>query len=167
MPKFKVSNTKKIVIIGIGNTIYSDEGVGVHMIPYLEEALAGYQNVEIVEGATDGMKLLEPVEDADYLIIVDAINAKKRDGELITIRNEEIPQYFGIKMSIHQVGFQEVLFAARLQERLPVEMVMFGIQPASLELGVELSEIVKEKIPKLVENIVQQVHSWSEKCEAV
>lgn len=159
--------SKQIKIIGIGNTLYSDEGVGVHIIPYLEEALAEYPDIEIVEGATDGMKLLEPVEEADYLIIIDAINAQRPGGELITIRNEELPQYFGIKMSIHQVGFQEVLFAARLQERLPEEMVMFGIQPASLELGVELSEIVKQNLPKLVANVIEQVQYWSEKNEAV
>ncbi|MGA8941363.1 MAG: HyaD/HybD family hydrogenase maturation endopeptidase [Thermoactinomyces sp.] len=157
------SDKKNIKVIGIGNTLYSDEGVGVHLLPYLEEALAGFENVEIIEGATDGMKLLEPVEEADYLIIIDAINAGKPAGELITIRNREIPKYYGVKMSIHQVGFQEVLFAADLQERLPEEMVMFGIQPASLELGVELSDTVKEKLPELVANVVEQVRQWSEK----
>lgn len=153
---------KQVKILGIGNTLYSDEGVGVHLIPYLEKALVGYPNVEVIEGATDGMKLLEPVEEADYLIIIDAINAGKPGGELITIRNEELPKYFGIKMSVHQVGFQEVLFAARLQERLPEEMVMFGIQPATLELGVELSDIVKERMPALVAKVVEQVQVWSE-----
>lgn len=161
------TDKKKINIIGIGNTLYSDEGVGVHLLPFLEEALAKYPHVEIIEGATDGMKLLEPVEEADYLIIIDAINAGKADGELITIRNDEIPQYFGIKMSIHQVGFQEVLFAARLQQRLPEEMVMFGIQPASLQLGVELSPIVKERMPELAATIIEQVRHWSGECEAV
>jgi hydrogenase maturation protease len=154
--------TGKINIIGIGNTLYSDEGVGVHILPYLEEALAGYSNVEVIEGATEGMKLLGPVEDADYLIIVDAVNAGKPGGELITIENAAIPKYFGVKMSVHQVGFQEVLFAAYLQERLPKEMIMFGIQPASLELGLELSETVKEKVPELVASIIEQVKRWSE-----
>lgn len=161
------TETKKIKIIGIGNTLYSDEGVGVHIIPYLEEALTEYSHVEIIEGATDGMKLLEPVEEADYLIIIDAINAGKPGGELITIRNDEIPRYFGVKMSVHQVGFQEVLFAARLQERLPEEMVMFGIQPESLELGIELSDIVKAKLPTLTASVVHQVECWSKRNEAV
>lgn len=161
------TQSKKIHIIGIGNTLYSDEGVGVHLLPFLEDALSNYSHVEIIEGATDGMKLLEPVEEADYLIVIDAINAGKPVGELITIRNEEIPQYFGIKMSIHQVGFQEVLFAARLQERLPEEMVMFGIQPESLELGIELSAVVKKRLPELVAMVVEQVNCWSEPSEAV
>lgn len=162
-----IRKDKQIKIIGIGNTLYSDEGVGVHLLPYLEEALSKYSHVEIIEGATDGMKLLEPVEEADYLIIIDAINAGRQGGELITIRNDEIPRYFGIKMSIHQVGFQEVLFAANLQERLPEDMVMFGIQPESLELGLELSDIVKERLPDLVARVVEQVRCWSDPCEAV
>lgn len=156
------TKTKQIKIIGIGNTLYSDEGVGVHLLPYLEEALGGFDNIELIEGATDGMRLLEPVEEADYLIIIDAINAGKPGGELITIRNEEIPKYYGVKMSVHQVGFQEVLFAADLQGRTPEDMVMFGIQPASLELGLELSETVKSKVPELVASIVEQVRKWSE-----
>lgn len=157
------SKIKQIKIIGIGNTLYSDEGVGVHLLPSLEEALSDYENIEIIEGATDGMKLLGPVEEADYLIIIDAINAGKPGGELITIRQEEIPKYYGVKMSVHQVGFQEVLFAADLQQRLPEEMIMFGIQPASLELGLELSETVKKRLPDLVSSIVEQVRLWSEK----
>lgn len=157
-----VARTEPIKIIGIGNTLFSDEGVGVHLLPYLEEALTDFTNVEIIEGATDGMKLLEPVEEADYLIIIDAINAGKPAGELMMICNEEIPKYYGVKMSVHQIGFQEVLLAADLQERLPKEMIMFGIQPATLELGLELSHIVKTKIPELVTNVVDQVRRWSE-----
>lgn len=170
MPKVKsVTNPilagKKINIIGIGNTLYTDEGVGVHILPYLEEALAGFDNVEIIDGATDAMRLLEPVEEADYLIIVDAVNAGKPGGELITLRQEEIPKYYGVKMSVHQIGFQEVLLAADLRGRLPKEMVMFGVQPASLELNVGLSETVKEKIPELTKSVVEQVQKWSDNSE--
>lgn len=153
---------KQIKIIGIGNTLYSDEGVGVHVLPYLREKLTNINNLEIVEGTTDGIRLLDPVEAADYLIIIDAINAGKLAGELITIEGEEIPKYYGIKMSIHQVGFQEVLSAAMLRDRLPEKMIMFGIQPYSLELGLELSEIVKAQLTKLVEMVIEQVNTWNE-----
>lgn len=160
----KFTTEKNIKIIGIGNTLYSDEGVGVHIIPYLDNALLKVPNLEIVEGTTDGIKLLEPVEDADYLIIVDAINAGKKPGTIITIKDEEIPKYYGIKMSIHQVGFQEVLSAAMFRERLPEKMIMYGIQPESLELGLELSETVTKQLPKLVDIILQQVKTWSEEA---
>lgn len=160
------NDIKRIKIIGIGNTLYHDEGVGVHILPYLEKRLEGFHHVEIIEGATDGIKLLGPVEEADYLIVIDAINAGKKAGELITIRNEEIPNYLGVKMSVHQIGFQEVLFAAKLLDRLPKEIVMFGIQPESLEFGIGLSKIVEEKLEELADNVVQQVEQWSEQNES-
>lgn len=152
--------TNKITILGIGNTLYSDEGVGIHVLPLLEKALANYENVEIIEGATDGMRLLGPVEDAHYLLIIDAINAGSKGGTLITISNDEIPQYFGVKMSIHQVGFQEVLFASKIRGKLPNEMVMIGVQPESLALGVELSQTVRAVLPDLVNAVVEQVKKW-------
>ncbi|CCQ97300.1 Hydrogenase maturation protease [[Clostridium] ultunense Esp] len=149
-----------ITILGIGNTLYSDEGVGVHALPLLEEAFAGYDNVELVEGSTDGIKLLGPVESADYLIVIDAINAGKEGGSLIFLYDDEIPAYYGIKMSIHQVTFQEVLFAAKLREAYPNKIVMIGVQPVSLELGVELSEKVRESLPHLVAKVKEQVDAW-------
>lgn len=152
--------TKKITILGIGNTLYSDEGVGVHVLPLLEEALKGYENVEVIEGATDGIRLLGPVEETDYLLILDAINAGKVGGTLITINNDEIPQYFGVKMSIHQLGFQEVLFAARIREKLPEDMVMIGVQPESLEFGIEMSQTVKDVLPEVVAAVTSQVEKW-------
>ncbi|MEC1697555.1 HyaD/HybD family hydrogenase maturation endopeptidase [Schinkia azotoformans] len=161
MTKLKNKQTNKISILGIGNTLYSDEGVAIHVLPLLENALAGFENVEIIEGATDGMRLLGPVEEADYLLIIDAINAGEAGGTLITISNDDIPQYFGVKMSIHQVGFQEVLFASKIRDKLPNEMVMIGVQPESLVLGVELSDPVRAVLPDLVIAVVEQVKKWS------
>ncbi|HEY2421092.1 MAG TPA: hydrogenase maturation protease, partial [Neobacillus sp.] len=90
-------HNQKITILGIGNTLFSDEGVGIHLLPILENALKDYENIEIIEGLTDGMKLLGPVEDAENLIIIDAINAGKEGGTIITLQGDEIPAYFGIK----------------------------------------------------------------------
>ncbi len=149
-----------IKIIGIGNMLYSDEGVGVHVIPSLEEMFENYPQVEVIEGSTDGIRLLEPVEATNHLIIIDAINAGKEPGTLITLINRELPIYFGIKMSIHQLGFQEVLGMALLRERLPENMVMFGLQPASLKLGMELSEEIKQQLPLLIKAVKQQVDEW-------
>jgi hydrogenase maturation protease len=153
---------KKITILGIGNTLFSDEGVGIHLLPILEEALKDYENIEIIEGLTDGMKLLGPVEDAENLIIIDAINAGKEGGTIIALEGDEIPAYFGIKMSIHQLGFQEVLLAAKMRERYPEQIVMFGMQPSSLQMGIELSEKNQEKLGDLAQVVMDQVNRWRE-----
>jgi hydrogenase maturation protease len=150
----------KITILGIGNTLFSDEGVGIHLLPLLEEALKDVENIEIIEGLTNGMKLLGPVEDAENLIIIDAINAGKEPGTIITLVGDEIPAYFGIKMSIHQLGFQEVLLAAKLRERYPKKIMMFGMQPTSLQMGIELTDTNQKKLGELAKTVIDQVKRW-------
>jgi hydrogenase maturation protease len=157
-----VMKTNKITILGIGNTLFSDEGVGIYLLPILETALKDYENIEFIEGLTDGMKLLGPVEDAENLIIIDAINAGKPGGTIIKLEGDEIPAYFGIKMSVHQMGFQEVLLAAKLRERYPKQIVMYGMQPTSLELGIGLTETNQARLEELAKSIICQVESWSE-----
>jgi hydrogenase maturation protease len=153
---------QKITVLGIGNLLYSDEGVGIHILPLLEERLSHYENVEVIEGSTDGMRLLGTIEETDYLIVVDAVNAGKDAGTIVTLVDDEIPAYFGVKMSIHQLGFQEVLSAAKIRETCPKHMILFGVQPASLELGLQLSPIVQAQLPQLAEKVVQQVKKWWE-----
>lgn len=156
----KTNKTPRITILGIGNTLFSDEGVGIHLLPILEDKFQNDADIEIIEGLTDGMKLLGPVEDAENLIIIDAINAGKEGGTIIALKGDDIPAYFGIKMSIHQMGFQEVLLAAKMRERYPKQIVMFGMQPTSLELGVELTEINRAKLPELAKAVIGQVNAW-------
>jgi hydrogenase maturation protease len=150
----------KITILGIGNTLFTDEGVGIHLLPILQEKFKNDLDIEIIEGLTDGMKLLGPVEDSENLIIIDAINAGKDPGTIISLQGDEIPAYFGVKMSIHQMGFQEVLLAAKLRERYPKRIAMFGVQPASLELGVQLTKTISEKLPGLAAAVINQVDDW-------
>ncbi|MDP4156845.1 MAG: hydrogenase maturation protease, partial [Bacillota bacterium] len=86
--------------------------------------------------------------------------AGKDPGTIISLQGDEIPAYFGVKMSIHQMGFQEVLLAAKLRERYPKRIAMFGVQPASLELGVELTKTISEKLPGLAAAVINQVDDW-------
>ena len=106
------------------------------------------------------MSLLGPVEDTDYLIVIDAINAGKEGGSIIELRGDEIPAYYGVKMSIHQLGFQEVLLASKLREKYPKHIVMIGMQPTSLELGIGLSTTNEAQLPKLIHLVEQQVNTW-------
>jgi len=153
-------NRNQITILGIGNTLYTDEGLGVHALAALQEKYGMDQQVELVDGSTDGMSLLGPVEDTDYLIVIDAINAGKEGGHIIELHGNDIPAYYGIKMSIHQLGFQEVLLASKLRERYPKNIVMLGMQPTSLELGIGLSETNEAQLPELIKLVEQQVNKW-------
>lgn len=150
----------KITILGVGNTLYSDEGVGIHLLPILEDEFKDEENIEIIEGSTDGIKLLGPIEDTDNLIIIDAINAGKEGGEIIALEGDDIPAYFGIKMSVHQMSFQEVLMAVKLRERYPKNIMMFGMQPSSLEFGLGLTKTNQAKLPDLARAVIDQVNHW-------
>lgn len=154
------NNRNHITILGIGNTLYTDEGLGVYALPPLEKLYGVDEQVELVDGSTDGMSLLGPVEDTDYLIVLDAINAGKEGGHIIQLQGDEIPAYYGVKMSIHQLGFQEVLLASKLRERYPKNIVMIGMQPTSLELGIGLSETNEAQLPELVQLVEMQVNKW-------
>ena len=153
-------NRNQITILGIGNTLYTDEGLGVHALAALQEKYGMDQQVQLVDGSTDGMSLLGPVEDTDYLIVIDAINAGKEGGHIIELHGNDIPAYYGIKMSIHQLGFQEVLLASKLREKYPKNIVMIGMQPTSLELGIGLSETNEAQLPQLLKLVEQQVNKW-------
>ena len=153
-------NRNQITILGIGNTLYTDEGLGVHAIEALEKQYGQDVQVELIDGSTDGMSLLGPVEDTDYLIVIDAINAGKEGGTIIELHGNDIPAYYGIKMSIHQLGFQEVLLASKLREKYPKNIVMIGMQPTSLELAIGLSETNEAQLPKMLALVEQQVNKW-------
>lgn len=156
-----------ITVLGLGNTLFSDEGVGMHVLPLLEEALrAAYGNrknltVEVVEGGTDGLRLIVPVEDAENLIVVDAVEAKKPFGTVLVIEGEEnIPVYYGVRLSAHEIGLPEILFGAKIRGRLPKRVALVGVQPASLEVGLELTDTVRAKLPEVVEAVLGLVDRW-------
>ena len=153
-------NRNQITILGIGNTLYTDEGLGVHAIEALEKQYGQDVQVELIDGSTDGMSLLGPVEDTDYLIVIDAINAGKEGGTIIELHGNDIPAYYGIKMSIHQLGFQEVLLASKLREKYPKNIVMIGMQPTSLELAIGLSKTNEAQLPELIKRVEQQIKIW-------
>ncbi len=150
----------KITILGIGNILYSDEGIGVYCIPFLEEIYADCEDVDVVYGATDGMMLLATVEDAEKLLIIDAINAAAEPGTIIHLQGDEVPKYVGVKMSIHQLGFSEVLVAANFREQYPEQIVMIGMQPFSLELHADVTEQGKEVAKQLILEVRKQVDEW-------
>lgn len=157
----KQTNLKKpIKIIGLGNYLYSDEGLGVHIIPLVEEAFNNDPLVEVIEGSTDGLRLLDPIEDTEGLLVIDAIVDHRDPGDLIVLEGEDVPKYFSMKMSVHQMGFQEVLQAADIRGHYPDKVAIIGLQPSSLELGTELSPLIQSKLPLVVEELKSILQRW-------
>jgi len=149
-----------IAIFGIGNILLSDDGAGVHAINKLKSDYQFPESVELIDGGTKGLDLLPLFENRDKVLIIDAANFKKEPGTIDVIEGDKIPGFLSSKLSVHQIGLPDMLFAARLMEIIPSEMCLVGIQPKSMESGTELSEEIKLKLEPLLERVILKLKEW-------
>ena len=158
---------KRKLVLGLGNTLNRDEGLGVHAVKMLEKKLQAVgddsgtmSELEFLDGGVLGLNLLPLVEESSHLLVLDAINANKEAGTLIELKRDEIPLYSGIKMSDHQVTFQEVLGLASFRGKLPEHLHLIGIQPADLSIGLELSPVVDSYLPEVILRSEAVLRKW-------
>lgn len=147
----------RIVVLCVGNVLLSDEGVGVHVAHELL-TMSFPENVSIVEGGTDGFRLLNVITEADRLIVVDAVKGGAEPGTLYRFDLDDVrlcPD--GFKTSVHQIGILEVIDLAALIGKKPYTTVI-GVEPKSLGMGLDLSPEIKEKIPRIIEVVRNEIH---------
>ncbi len=155
----------EVVALGIGNILCSDEGLGVKAIYKLMEKQWD-DRIEIVDGACDGLLLLEYIERADRLLVIDAINADEQPGTIVQIEDEDVPMYTGVRLSTHQGSFQEILGLAKFRDKFPKKLVLLGVQPDSIEWGVDLTDTIQEKMPEIVERAEVILREWEKELRA-
>jgi len=151
-------HSPKIMVMGVGNILLSDEGLGVRFLDELTK-LELPENVEILEGGTAGLELVHLIQDVDFLIIVDALNANAEPGALFRFQPGDlqvIPEQY--EVSFHQIGIVEVLAMANVLGQAP-QTLIFGIQPKSLEWGLEVSPEILELFPRLSELVIKEIDS--------
>ncbi len=143
---------KKIIVLGIGNILMSDEGVGVRAVEAFKEKYTFSENVEIYDGGTTGMMGLLPlIEEADHLIVIDAVNGPGEPGSLYRYTLDELRLNIPKKLSPHDIGFLECLSIAEINGRLPESVVIIGIKPKDIKTRrMELTEAVAGNIGNLV-----------------
>jgi len=141
----------RAAVLGIGNIILTDEGVGVRAVEALQQRYRLPAGVEAIDGGTSGMELLDSLSGLDLLVVLDTIVAGKTPGTVISLVGDEVPVFFRRKLSPHQIGLSDVLASLELLGALPKETLVFGVQPVSLELGLELSPPVAARVPELAE----------------
>jgi hydrogenase maturation protease len=134
------------VILGIGNIILSDEGVGVRAVEDLERRYCLPEGVAAIDGGTSAMELLDDLSDLDLLVVLDTIVAGKPPGTVIRLAGDEVPVFFRRKLSPHQISLADVLASLELIGHLPREVVVIGVQPESLELGLDLTPVVAARV---------------------
>ncbi|RLJ70779.1 hydrogenase maturation protease [Hydrogenivirga caldilitoris] len=149
-----------ITVLGIGNILLSDEGLGVRALERLGELYEFPEEVRLMDGGTLGIDLLYHLEGVSKLLVLDAVSGGKPPGTLYVIKGEEVKSYFRRKVSMHEIGFQEVLALMEVMGKPIPEIVVMGIEPKSFELSTELTPEVEEKIPELIERALEQLKEW-------
>jgi hydrogenase maturation protease len=143
--------------LGIGNTILSDEGVGVRAAEALQQRFELPANVEVIDGGTAGMELLGPLSNLDLLVVLDAVKRGQPVGSIVKLTHGEVPVFFRAKLSPHQVSICDVLASLEFSGDPPRDIVLIGVEPESLELGLELTPAVAVRVPQMVDIAVAEL----------
>ncbi len=144
------------IVLGVGNLLLTDEGIGIHAVQRLLERKVLPEDVEIVDGGTAGLGLLYYLEGVDLLLIIDAVETGAPPGTIIRLAGDQIPAYMALKVSPHEITLPDFLAAAKLRDLYPKEVVVWGMQPGSLDVGVDLSPALAAKMDMLVGNVVAE-----------
>lgn len=147
----------RIIILGVGNILLSDEGVGVRAIERFRQEYRLPPEVDVIDGGTTGMEMLEDLACATHLIIVDAVRSRKAPATIVRIAGDDVPVFFKTKLSPHQVGLSDVLATLAFTGEQPGGVTVFGVEPVSLETGMALTPQVEALLPALVGHIVDEL----------
>lgn len=157
----------RAVVLGIGNTILTDEAAGVRAVEMLEQRYRVPANVQVIDGGTSGMEMIEDLSNLDFLIVIDVVKTGAAPGTVVKIAGDEIPVFFRHKLSPHQIGLPDVLASLELLDSMPKEIVVLGVEPISLALGMEMTSTVAEKVPLLVDQAVAELLARGYRLEAL
>ncbi len=141
----------RAVVLGIGNTILTDEAAGVRAVEALERRYKIPADVLVIDGGTSGMEMIEDLSNLDFLIVIDVVKTGAAPGTVVKIAGDEIPVFFRRKLSPHQIALPDVLASLELLDTMPKEIIVLGVEPISLELGMEMTPTIAQKVPLLAE----------------
>ena len=152
----------KILVLGIGNTLLSDEGIGIHVIQASEAALTPSEDISYLDGGTLSFTLAGPIEDTDALIVVDAAQLKSSPGTLRVLEGEDMDHFLmsNRKSSVHEVGLTDLRAIAILAGHWPERRAMIAIQPEKLDWGEAPTEAVAAAIPEACRQIEGLIGKW-------
>lgn len=161
-----MNDGRRIVVLGVGNVLLTDEGVGIRAVEELSKMRFPEDKVEFIDGGTEGYGLIAMIEGAERLIVVDAVDARSEPGtiyrftpeDVLPDENEKKPS---ARWSLHDVGLIDALQLAKFVGNY-CDTILFGIQPKTLEWGMELSPEIAAKLPRLVELVAEEINKTLE-----
>lgn len=146
-----------ILVIGMGNVLMRDEGIGVRAVEELEARYGLPDHVRVMDGGTTGMELFEPMRNCDCLIVADAVNADLPPGSLVRIANGEIRAFFQTKLSNHQLGLSDLLALLAFKGQTPRHVAIIGMVPHLLDNRLGLSAPVSAALDGMVQHLVHEL----------
>ena len=149
-----------VLVLGIGNLVMGDDGVGVMVAQQLQQGYRFPDNVEIMDGGTLGLDLLPKLENITNLLMIDAVETGQRAGTCVRLCGQELPVALETKLSPHQMGLKDLLAVSALMGHSPKEMVLIGVQPGSIEMEVGLTAEVEAQFETLVSNVLAELAYW-------
>lgn len=157
----KLSIKTHILVLGIGNLLMQDDGVGIHCIEYLEET-GVQENIDLIDGGTGGLALLDFLNEYEKIYVIDAVDMKAPPGTIKIFSPDEIQMYSShLTLSAHGIGFAEVMAIQKEIDKLP-DIKIIGIQPNTISYNLQLSPAVKKVLPKIKKILVEQIRKNSE-----
>lgn len=153
-------------IVGLGNILMQDDGLGVHAVREIESRFRFSPEVEILDGGTLGLELLPLIEEYGRVLFVDAVEAGLEPGAIVIREGEEVPAFLGSQVSVHQAGLADLLYAGRMADTLPPEVCLVGIQPQAVGLGLEPTAAVRDKQEALIGAVLAKLAAWGIEASA-
>lgn len=152
----------RVLVLGVGNLLWADEGFGVRCVEAFARRWAVPDNVELMDGGTQGLYLVQHIADADHVLVFDAVDFGAPAGTMVVVRDADVPSFIARgKMSLHQAGVSDVLACAELLGRKPVALTVIGAQPLELEdYGGSLTPPLRALVPQAVELAAVELRAW-------
>jgi hydrogenase maturation protease len=151
--------TVPLLVLGLGNVLCGDDGLGAVAVHLLQRRYRAPDGVVVLDGGTLGLSLLPTLEQAREAILVDAIRADGPPGSLVRLEGDDVAPAVAARLSVHQVGVLDLLQAARWRERYPSRLVLLGLVPQSLELGLVRTPAVEAALAGLVDRVVAEARA--------
>jgi hydrogenase maturation protease len=154
-----------VLVLGLGNILIEDEGVGIAAIEYLQQHYRLPDDVELLDGGTSGMALLDDLRQRKKLIVVDAVRTGAPPGTLVILKGDEVPAFFRSKVSPHQLALSDVLAALTLTGDKTSDICVMGVVPGSLETRIGLSHLVASQLKPLISCIINELENVGYRIE--
>lgn len=151
--------TPRILILGVGNILFTDEGIGVRAVNYLIEKFTFSDNVTLRDGSTLGIELMDPIMQCDQLVVLDAVLGDEPPGSIYRLTGEDLRKSISFRNSMHQTDLVDTLIFCRLAGKCP-DAVIIGMEPRDMEtMSIELSSLVRKRIPVMAVRVLEEIQN--------